>query len=497
MIALSLYLPEFPTDLTRRRSKLDARLPIILARDEHQREIVAACCARAARAGVQAGMTVSQAKAILPARVHQEPWNEPDLGRALRALAQHAVRFTPLVMPDHDGLMLDCTGCTHLFGGVRATAARIARCFVRAGFASRVGIAPCPGAAWAAARYAPEDLSIIEPHALEQSLAPLPIEALRLTPADAGELRTVGVATIADLLKLPRAALAERFGPGVLRRLDQAFGREIEILRPVRSRPPLRLFRVFDGPTDRPEAIALCVRNLLKTLAARLTGREAGCREIAILLRRSDLPPVHIVARASRPSRDADHWSTLLGPQLELAHLGFGVESVELHARGVVVLAHRQQARWLDAHDRSNADDLARLADTLRSRLGDRSVLQMRPRASHIPERSWSAEAPSMLEVGTATQAAPQLDRPTLLLAHPVPIESVCLFPDGPIGSVRMNGEARRVVRCRGPERLCGEWWRQESGGRDYYQIQAEDGAWLWVFRSSQSGRWFLHGEWA
>ncbi len=511
MIALSLYLPELATDLVRNRGRLIPRIPIVLAHVEHQREIVSACCSLARRSGVATGMTVSEAKALLPMQTQHEQWDGLRLTRALRTLAHRALRFTPLVMHEHDGLRLDCTGCSHLFGGTRRMAALVAEYFARRGLMCRVGVAPVYGAAWAVARFGANPIVFVQRRRLEVALGPLPIDALRLNAAQTKTLRAVGVVTIAHLIKIPRNELAERCGVDALQRLDQAFGREPEHFEPVRPSAQLAVSQAFAGPTDRPETIALCVQQLLRALAQQLEEREAGCREVRLTLRRSDLPPVEIVARASAPSRDPKHWYTLLRASLERSHLGYGVEGVEIGARGVRVLVHRQATRWLDRPIDDGAERVAQLADTLKSRLGEHSVLRMCPRASHVPERAWTAEPFESFEQrplrGTRTHKQPIADRPTLdrpalerptrLMHHPVSVEVVHLVPDGPIGALRANGVQRRVLRSCGPERVCGEWWRRDADTRDYYQVQAEDGAWLWVYRSAATGRWFLHGEWA
>lgn len=474
--------------------------------------MVVACCACAERAGVRVGMSISQAKAMLPnGSVHQEPWDGRVLRRALRRLALHALRFAPNVAVDElDGLWLDCAGCTHLHvkggkgesggggGGARAMALAVVQHMARLGFACRAGVAPSMGASWALARFGTDAISVVEVGSLTQALTPLPIAALRLTPEEQHALESVGVTTVAELLVIPRHALAERFGEEVLRRLDQAFGRVPESFDPMRTRPPLRVGRAFAGPTDRAESIALCVQHLLTALSVRLERRSAGCREVLLILRRSDLPPVEITARATSPTRNARHWYTLLRPHLERAQLGFGVEGVELAARGVMTLRHEQASRWIDTGHEAEAAELARLADTLRARLGEGRVVQIRARASFIPERAWRSETALAFDAQNDRAAGvPELDRPTLLLSRPVQIEVVFLFPDGPIGTLRWNGEVRGVVRCRGPERLCGEWWRREHATREYYQVHTEDGAWLWVYRVMDSGRWFLQGEWA
>jgi protein ImuB len=51
------------------------------------------------------------------------------------------------------------------------------------------------------------------------------------------------------------------------------------------------------------------------------------------------------------------------------------------------------------------------------------------------------------------------------------------------------------VVEANGPERISGEWWMdgaRQGFARDYYQITAEGGERLWIFRSGED--FYLHG---
>src|SRR6185437_13259387 len=95
--------------------------------------------------------------------------------------ADWCLRYTPLVACDPpDGLLLDISGCAHLYGGERALTADLAARIARAGFAHRIAVAGTIGAAWAAARFGrAEHHPCGEERAL---LAPLPLSALRLVP---------------------------------------------------------------------------------------------------------------------------------------------------------------------------------------------------------------------------------------------------------------------------------------------------------------------------
>jgi protein ImuB len=86
-----------------------------------------------------------------------------------------------------------------------------------------------------------------------------------------------------------------------------------------------------------------------------------------------------------------------------------------------------------------------------------------------------------------------------MLLSVAMPIEVVALSPGGAPERIRSKDEEHAVVVAIGPERIAGEWWRDEATPktRDYFRVQTGDGRWLWVYRCIEDGRWFLHGMWA
>jgi protein ImuB len=56
------------------------------------------------------------------------------------------------------------------------------------------------------------------------------------------------------------------------------------------------------------------------------------------------------------------------------------------------------------------------------------------------------------------------------------------------------EGQARRVAHFVGPERIAGRWWDGHDKTRDYFDVQDEQGRRFWVFRVTQTGKWYLHG---
>src|SRR5690606_25169121 len=105
----------------------------------------------AAARGLTPGLTLADARARLPALQVVEADAAAD-HRLLVALADWAGRYTPLVGLDRPcGLVLDITGCAHLFGGEAALREDLLRRLTGRGFTVEAAIADTPAAARALA----------------------------------------------------------------------------------------------------------------------------------------------------------------------------------------------------------------------------------------------------------------------------------------------------------------------------------------------------------
>src|SRR6185503_14789367 len=184
----------------------------------------------AAALGLKAGMAVADARAMFPQIAVADADERADFA-LLEAIADWCDRYTPLVGLDPpDGLVLDVTGCAHLFGGEAALAADLVRRLAMQGYQARVAVADTVGCAWAVARFG-KDIIVSSSETLD-AIAPLPLAALRLSSETIVALSQVGLKYIADVLERPRAPLAARFGAEFVRRIDQALGRDDEPIAP-------------------------------------------------------------------------------------------------------------------------------------------------------------------------------------------------------------------------------------------------------------------------
>jgi protein ImuB len=538
---LSLWLERLSTDRITRQSHEAA--PLVVFGKRGNLDLLLAVDAKAQRLGLTAGLALAQARAMHPA-LAAVPEDQAGDARLLDALADWCQRYTPLVAIDPpDGILLDIGGCAHLFGGEAKLRDDLLARVTGFGLSARAAIATTIGTAWAAARFG--DAAVATNN--RECLAPLPLAALRLPPDMVTALARLGLKRIGDILDLPRAPLAARFGVALLRQLDRALGREDEPLTPRLPVPPYVAERSFHEPIAREEDVLATVERLAARLQTTLTTRGDGARRLELALFRTDGVVKRIAAGTSRPTRDPQAIRALfverlaaLGDEIDP---GFGFDLLRLSV--LVAEPCPDEQIGLGARAALASEDQAeldRLVDRLSARLGRRRVSRLVADDSHIPELAAAAMPAQMFaredkggggwdafrRFHAETGMSP---RPLRLLAKPEPIDEVmALVPDGPPLRFRWRRALHEVVAAEGPERIAGAWWSEQAGPppdsgecparafiewsrwplanatRDYFRIEDKAGLRFWLFRSGlyrdvtpglSPPRWFLHGMYA
>ena len=461
----------------------------------------------AAQAGLTPGLTLADAQARTPSLctiLHQP---EADAALLLQVMEDFG-RFTPMIAEDAPhGLILDITGCAHLFGGetrlVRAAHQRAERI----GLKMRSASASTPQAARALARFGPGGL--FEAGHDRQAVRRLPITALELPERDTQALLRAGLKGIADLDDRPRAPLAARFGTDFPARLACVLGDEDIRITPYRPPPPIVVDRVFFEPILTNEDVDSVLSDLLIDTADRLDQAGQGGRAFEAGFYRVDGHVRRIIARTGRPTRDVQAVLRLFRERLATLSNpldpGFGFDQMRLSVVETQTLKPVQRGLEDDGHD---GEDFSRLIDRLTARLGPEAVLSFEPLGSHIPERA-RRMVPATMKTIRPAHDWPDLDpddpplRPLQMFDPPQPVETLAEVPDGSPLRFRWRRVLHEVAMAEGPERIGGEWWREpDQKIRDYYRVEDREGRRFWLFRQGLYGetdepRWFVHGLFA
>lgn len=471
--------------------------------------------------GLTAGMTLAEARAIHPA-ILTDAANPAADAAALEALARYLVRYTPLVALDgRDGILMDVTGCPHLFGGERTMLSDIKGRLARAGITACAAMAETVGAAWALARYKTDNRagSIVDKGTSLTAISPLPVRALRLDDATSLMLNRLGLKSIGSITSLPRAALARRFrgNPAkavteLLEKLDQALGRRDEPISPLTPLPEWQVKQAFMEPAQHLEQVELALDALTEDLCLVLAEGERGARRLQLDAYRVDGTVQSLLVGLTRPSRDKAHMLRLFAEKLANLDAGFGFDLLTLSA----LESERLMPAQVGDLRQEEAHSTALLMDRLAARLGPGAVLRLRHNASHLPERAQTVTTQGSRTLGAdelgwdhcpTTTTAP---RPLRLLPRPEPVDVLSAVPEGAPRSFRWRRVEHRVVKAEGPERIANEWWTQaDDRTRDYYRVEVTGGSRFWLFRrglytvpsvrpgESDLPDWFLHGFFA
>lgn len=547
---LSLWFPHFGANRLMRRDPMLADMPLAVVEEQQNAQVLTSLNDVALGFGLRVGQPVRDAHAMCDQLVTRTR-SRPAEDAFLQALQRWAGKFSPWVATESDdGLVVDLTGCAHLFGGEEPLLAVVQQDCEDLGLAVRMGLADTRGAAWALARFAgrqaashrngdaidqearatrsravrrghwtkggaaplvtlgPEAAAhrIAAPGQTYSALCPLPVAALRLDAHTTAQLSRLGIRRVQDLLGQPRASLARRFGRGLVMRMDQAMGSAPEPVSPARAPDHFAVRMTLPDPIGLQDDILAGLDRLLPRLCGMLEKKGRGARRILFQAYRTDQGVQSVEIGLARAARDPDRIRPLIALKLGEIDAGFGIDMIRLEALQTEPIHARTPVGHLEA----GAAVSTRLAgntaiDDLIGRIGARvgldAITRVAPASSHIPEKSATVLAAAWSAAYDGVWPQAPNARP-LLMWQPEPVQA----PDRPeVPEVfRWRGQKLRRTHATGPERIAPEWWLDDpnwrSGVRDYWVAETEDGQRLWLFYAHghlMSSGWFCHGIYA
>jgi protein ImuB len=483
MLWLALVFPDWPLQALFRNQA--HACPLAVAR----RQRVCALDAAALAQGVRSGQGVADALAVAPTLLVR-PQSADAEQSALREAAGCALRYTPRVVLEADGLLLDIAGSTRLFGGLGPLLRQLRGDLAAAGFHALSACAPTPRAARWLARATP-GRCIDDVNALPGALAALPLQAMEADARILGLLADSGLHELGKVMKLPRDALARRDAAAVRTLIDQALGRLAD------PRPCFEAPQCIDSRLELPvprhdtDVLLFAANRLFNACATRLAARHAGIESCRLDLEHEHHPPTTLTLTLGSPSRDARRMALLAREHLARLTLPEAVSALRLQATGLIDLAGRTDDLFgpKAASPGQRQEACALLVEHLRARLGRDKVYALSACADHRPERAQQAAEPGQAGVGASFGR-----RPLWLLAQPEALRTVDGMP-------RRSGPLQLIS---GPERIESGWWDSDDATcrgdalRDYFVALGAGHQRLWIYREHKPPyRWYLHGLFA
>jgi protein ImuB len=448
--------------------------------------------AEARRAGVARGMTGAQAEAACPG-VQLLEASPADLEAAAGALGDVGFAFAPRVEQEPERVFFEIEDLGRLYpNGESAVAQAVQAQAARVGLEARVAIAGDKGTARVGTRA--RELAVVPAGAAgaRAYLGAVPVELLAADAELGAAFRRWGTRTAAQVAALPPDAVALRLGEAGARVCRLARGEPRDADDPFTPRLPedaLEEGVELDYRVYEIEPLAFVLRGLVDRALARLAGRSLACAGLTVRLaldpRGLDVRAVPIAA----PTRDG---ATLI----QLLRLDLARRPPDAPVVGARLVA-------LPARVRPTQLDILRPAGPAPDRLAAtiaRLAALVGPENVGVPalEDTWREEAARVAPFPiAASPPAPMPPSPasalTIRRLRPSQEIEVLMGRAGPT-ALRGRDTTARVLVAAGPYRTSGEWWREESFAREYWDVHASDGAIYRVHQDQRDGRWFLDG---
>ncbi len=404
---------------------------------------------------------------------------QPDAA-ALQKLCLHAHSFTSFVsIEPPNALLLEIKGSVKLFGSLQQLHEGLDARWRRLALPARSAIAPSTLAAlWLARAGSSSQIEDIE--LLRQSLAKVPIACTAWDAERLQTLRAMGVTHLGELMRLPRAGLARRLTPALVRDLDIALARQMAPRRAFVRRERFRERCDFETEIEQTAYLEKALEPLIERCAQFLRRRQAGIQALRLKLRHREGPATCVQAGLASITSERRRLSDVLCQKLEQLDLRAPVRGMELISGSLRGLSASSLDVFAGFTGAGSRDSAPQLVERLRARLGEDAVYGVCLIPDHRPEAAWRRVHELRLgaAAGIEEEAIDQkLPRPVWLLSEPLPLPQPELL--------------------HGPERIESGWWDGKGVARDYYVARQPGDVRLWVFQERRSKRWYVHGIFA
>jgi protein ImuB len=503
---LALVFPQLALET---RFGQQADLASVLVREYKGRSVVHSVSTLAQAQGIKIDMPVNAAYALSPG-LKVYPYDEHAENNRLQQLAVWAEQFTSRVsIQTPRALLLEVRGSLKLFGGLGEIQQHMARQLDNQWQHNFVSaITPTPMASLLLARSGYSDV-ILRKNALRSVLGRLSVNHLPIGLKKKQQLRRTGVRLLRDVFRLPKDALARRFGAKLTNYLDRALGLIPEPLDFFTSSEAFKTYYEFPLEIHKTDLVLNVAEQLLEQLALFLRERDICINQCEFRLHHDKQSATTVIVGVRQASRDPQHLLTLLREQLERLALKASIQGITLEAHDFLPFIPQDASLFsllpdvpLDQPQPTQQTNIDHLLEQLQARLGRDAIKKIYSVNDHRPEYAYCFHDTGKKQNNTLNQ-----QRPFWLLPEPQLLSQKDNRP-------WLNGP---VSLLKGPERIEAGWWSGHDVRRDYYIAIDNRGSHLWVFQEHKQPlpkqpllkqpllkqpllkqhQWYLHGIFA
>ena len=508
-----IYIPEFLLQAALRPAPdLHAR-PVALV-DGATKPVVIQLTQAALDQGAAEGMSPTQALARCPEIIIKTRSSAQE-ATAAKAVLDCASGFSPWIEATGEGICtIDLKGnplltraggeedlfSSDITAGLQAWAGKILARLLELNLAAQIGIASTPLLALHAARAA-SPIRIVS--AADEFLADLPIESIEPSPQTFSILKKWGIHTVGQFRSLGKDRLAERLGAESLALFDRATA---DAIRPLQLASPPEIFEEaidLDHEIETAQPLLFVLRRFLEQIVLRLEIVYLVAAELELRLIFARGADYVCSFKVPAPTRHVATLFRILDTHLESLRAEHPITGVRL-AITPARPTHQQFSLFESALRDPNQfyETLARLTGLVGSeRVGvPHGVDTHRPDAFSLRPVDFSLiagldSAPAQSTAKPGDGVARPLNQRTAphglaLRRFRPPLAAQVQVKDNIPATLKTEIFSRSIKIAQGPWRTSGDWWDQQSWGREEWDVETAQGE---LYRLCQEqDRWFV-----
>jgi protein ImuB len=507
-----LSIPSFPLAARLRREPELATEPLVVLEGNGDAAHVAGATRVARLAGLRPGLSLPQARSLLPSLLTRRRDSECEQA-AHDTLLEIAASVSPRIEDAGEGIAYAEVRTTERHYPGKDPETELGRSLIAAarrnGLWVRVGIAASKLAARVAAGL-PCSPTLVATGEEASFLAPLPLAHLAPEPQLAALLARWGLVTIGDFARLPADEVTSRLGEAGRQLHEEARGVDPRPLVPRQPPPELREGMDFEWPVTTEEPLLFMARPVVERLMRRLETRGEGCLRLGLSLQLEPHGRHERTLALPAPTRDVKTLLTLI--RLDLAASPPGAAVVGFAFTVWPAQTRRSQLSLLGPAE-LQSDLLATTLGQIAALLGPGRLGTPATPPGHVPER-FALEDFAPPPPPRVRPAPPESRQPLVVraLRPPLPLEVLTTASgangvetpervDTLIKTIAADAGESRRLRIAGAARFAAGpwvveegWWSDSTSEREYWDVELSNGGTYRLYRERKSGEWFADG---
>jgi len=515
---LAIYFPKLAIDIT---SEKYHHSILIVVEQLQGKTFVRRASVDAEAMGICTGMPINAAYSLCP--TIEVVLYDPELQyQHLKKMATWAGQFSSKVsIYESSTLVLEVLGSIKLFGGLTRLLHMIReRLYLQWPYQARFAVTPTPMASYLLSSVSdgfnrnspPGDVIVVRRlDELRSRLGEIRLSCLPLTKKVNKQLHRLGLRSVRDLLRLPKADIARRYGTELALYLDKLLG---VLPDPQNVQIEADVFRAswaLEFETRNGKIISSIVARLLQQLQQFLLQRDACLQGYDVYFEHLKKTPSILKIRFREANRDNKRFFLLFEQQFQQFDIEATVISVQLFADKIEAFTTVNQQlpfspdalqlgsavsfqSGLQSKEKIDTDIIA-LLELLQTRIDVTAINTLQVMCDHRP--TYAHRFKSQIK-HTFTHSNTIKNNPLSRVAsHARPLW--LLFT--PELLTRKRGVLyyqSALTLVSGPERIESAWWTRDTVCCDYYIATSQQGATLWIYQElAKPYGWYVHGFFA